>query len=122
MEHLLWKSGQAVLDLVDFANKKAKDGSMKHNRLIVPSARRCKKWAKALFAVEDADTDISPDSAGDGNTGIYLGTSFRAQLDPEHLPPANSWQRSTERLRSTGRFLGGRESAFGFRVACATMS
>ena len=122
MEHLLWKTGQAVLALVDFADVKAKDGSMKHKRLIIPSARRCKKWAKALFAVEDADTDISPDSAGDGNTGIYLGTSFSAQLNPEHLPPANTVQRATDKLRSIGRFLGSRESAFGFRVACATLS
>lgn len=122
MEFLLWSVGRAVLALVQFADKKVEDGTMKKNKLISPSLKRIKKWVTGCLKVEDAGTEHAPDTTESGGSSIYSGQSFRAAKDPEHLPPTNAWQRSTNILRQFSEFLGSPESAFGFRVACATLS
>lgn len=122
MEFLLWSSGRAVLALVHFADKKVEDGTMKKNKLISPGLRRIKKWVTGCLKVEDAGTEHAPDTTESGGSSIYSGESFRAAKDPEHLPPTNAWQRSTNVLRQFSGLLSSPESAFGFRVACATLS
>ncbi|KAF6238277.1 hypothetical protein HO173_003557 [Letharia columbiana] len=122
MEFLLWSTGRAVLALVQFADKKVEDGTMKKKRLISPGLNRLKKWVTSSLKVEDAGMEHTPDSTEAGGGSIYTGDSFRAAKDPEHLPPSNAWQRSTNVLRQFSRLLGSPESAFGFRVACATLS
>ena len=122
MEFLLWSIGRAVIALVQFADKKVEDGTMKKNRLISPGLKRVKKWVTGCMKVEDAGAEHSPDSIESGGTNIYSGESFGAVKDPEHLPPTNAWQRSTNVLRRFAEILGSPESAFGFRVACATLS
>ena len=122
IEFLLWSTGRAVLALVQFADKKVEDGTMKKNKLMSPGYKRLKKWIKDSLKVEDAGTEHSPDSLESGGANIYSGDSFQAAKDPEHLPPTNAWQRSTDLLRRISRLLSSPESAFGFRVACATLS
>lgn len=122
MEFLFWSTGRAVLALVQFADRKIEDGTMKKNKLISPGLKRIKKWVTRCLNVEDAGAEHSPDSTEFGGATIYSGESFRAAKDPEHLPPTNAWQRSTDGLRQFSRILGSPESAFGFRVACATLS
>ena len=95
---------------------------MKKNKLITPGLKRLKKWVTASVKVEDAGVEHSPDTAESGGVNIYSGQSFQAAKDPEHLPPTNAWQRFTNRFRLLSEFLGSPASAFGFRVACATLS
>ena len=122
MEYLLWSTGQAVLDLVTFSDRKVSEGAMKQRRFIFPGKRRLTKWFMGLFKEEDSGTEHSPDSAESGGVGIHAGKSYEAAKDPEHLPPTNAWQQFSTGLRSIGEFLGSPESGFGFRAACATMS
>ena len=122
MEFLLWSTGRAVVALVQFADNKVEDGTMKKNRVISPTFRRLKKWVTGSLKVEDASMEHTPDSTEAGGVNIYSGASFRAAKDPEHLPPTNAWQRSTNGLRQFSELLKSQESAFGFRVACATLS
>jgi hypothetical protein len=122
MDFLIWSIGNSVLELVQFTDKKVEDRTMKTNRLIVPGQRRIRKWFTSLLNVQDSTTEHSPDSTEGGSAGISSGTSFGVAKDPEHLPPANAWERASDIFRGTGRTLGSLGSAFGFRVACATMS
>ncbi|OBT57952.1 hypothetical protein VE04_03041 [Pseudogymnoascus sp. 24MN13] len=122
MEHLLYSTGIAILNFVKFADKKVEDGTMKKNRLIVPGRRRLRKWIMGLGR-EDATVDSEyPDSTESGMNNIYMGSGFNKRKDPEHLPPQTAWQHFGNALRTIPRFLGSPESAFGFRVACATLT
>lgn len=122
MEFLLWSIGRAVLSLVQFADRKVEDGTMKKKRLIAPTFKRLKKWALSVLKEEDSSTEHTPDATEIGAANIYSGASFDASKDPEHLPPTNAWQRFGNGLTKAGSILGSTESAFGFRVACATLS
>ena len=116
LEHLLYSTGVAVSDLVKFADKKVEDGTMRKNRLILPSKRRLRKWIMDIGS-EDAAVDVeSPDSLEAGNNTVYMGSGFNPKKDPEHLPPQTSWQHFGNGIRTIPRFLGSNESAFGFRV------
>lgn len=53
---------------------------------------------------------------------IIVGSGFDARKDPEHLPPNSAWQHFGNAIRFIPRILGSKESAFGFRVACATLT
>lgn len=95
---------------------------MKKNRLILPGRRRLKKW---IFGLAKSDTTVdsnAPDNQEAGINNIYLGSGFNPRKDPEHLPPKTAWQHFGNGLRTIPRFLGSTESAFGFRVACATLT
>ena len=123
MDFLLWSTGRAVLRFVEYADSKVEDGTMKKNRIINPGSKRLQKWILSLWNKEDvSSTEQTPDASESGSAGVYSGASFQTKLDPEHLPPANVWERSTDGFRSISRVLGSMESAFGFRVACATLS
>ncbi|KAH8668209.1 hypothetical protein BGZ60DRAFT_377054 [Tricladium varicosporioides] len=122
MEFLLYSTGVAILELVDFADKKVAEGFMEKNRLIMPGGRRLKKWVLSI-GKEDSSIDTeSPDSLENGSKNVYMGAGFNPRKDPEHLPPATIWQHFGNGLRVVPRFLGSTESAFGFRVACATLT
>ena len=122
MDYLLWSTGKAVLKLVQYADHKVEDGTMKKSRLIVPGQRRTRKWILSLLNHGDSTTEHAPDSAESGSAIITSGSSFGDAKDPEHLVPATAWQRGSNYFRRFGRSLGSIESAHGFRVACATMS
>lgn len=96
---------------------------MRKNRLILPGQRRLRKWVLGLGR-EDITLDTeSPDSMEAGTNNVYMGSGFSLRTkDPEHLPPQTAWQHFGSGLRIIPRFLASTESAFGFRVACATMT
>ena len=122
LENLMHASGQAVQDLIDFADEKVEDGTMSKKRLITPSLRRLRKWFLAVLSNKDPSADQSPDVMESSANIIYFGDGYNRKKDPEHLPPVTAWQRFGNGLRKIPAFLGSEESAFGFRVACATLT
>ena len=123
MEFLLWSTGQAVLQLVAFADERVTQGVMKKRRIINPGGKRLKKWLLSAFKNDDiVPTEHTPDASESGSAGIYAGASFESRRDPEHLPPANNFERATGVFRLIAKFFSSSASAFGFRVAAATFT
>ncbi|KAK3380468.1 hypothetical protein B0T24DRAFT_195720 [Lasiosphaeria ovina] len=122
MENLMHASGEAVQNLVTFADKKVKDGTMSKKRFILPTSRRLRKWLLGAFSTEDSSAEQSPDLMETSATIVYFGDGYNRKKDPEHLDPATAWQHFGNGLRKVPAFFGSEESAFGFRVACATMT
>ncbi|KAL8776179.1 MAG: hypothetical protein Q9194_003314 [Teloschistes cf. exilis] len=122
MEFLLWSTGRAILNLVRFADEKVESGIMKKNRVIAPGMKRIKKWLVNALSHEDSSVDHTPDSTETPGINIQVGDAYQRSKDPEHLPPTNAWQRFGNGIRLISGFLGSQSSAFGFRVACATLS
>ncbi|KAK0662997.1 hypothetical protein QBC41DRAFT_27189 [Cercophora samala] len=122
MENLMHASGEAVQALVTFADRKVADGTMSQSRVIIPSNKRLKKLLLSVFNNEDSSGEESPDLTETRNTIVYFGDGYNRKKDPEHLPPATTWQHFGNGLRKISAFFGSEESMFGFRVACATMT
>ena len=112
-----------MLHFAEFADRKVEDGTMKRRRIINPGAKRLKKWLQSVFKSEDlTSTEQNPDATDSGAAGVYAGSSFQAKKDPEHLPPANAWERTTDGFRLIAKVLGSSSSGFGLRVAAATFT
>ena len=122
MEFLLCSTGRAVLALVQFADAKVDQGRLAKRKVIVPGMKRIKKWIESAVGVEDSGTEHTPDSTETAGTNVRIGDAYQQTRDPEHLPPKNAWQKFGNGLRGVGHILASQESAFGFRVACATLS
>lgn len=122
LEKLMQATGEAVQDFVAFAEAKVNEGTFSKKRFIYPNQHRLKKWFIGIFKSEDSTAEDSPDIMDRGLNVVYLGQGWMSKKDPEHLPPANSWERFGNGLRKFSRFFGSPESIFGFRVACATMT
>ncbi|OLN85314.1 Uncharacterized protein C57A7.05 [Colletotrichum chlorophyti] len=122
MEKLMLALGEAVQDLVMFADSKVADGTMAKKRLIVPSQKRLKKWFKGFASTDDTSSEQTPDIAEMGANIVYAGDGYNKKKDPEHLPAVGVWQHFGNRLRKISAFVGSGESLFGFRVAIATMT
>ncbi|TDZ31098.1 Uncharacterized protein C8035_v001458 [Colletotrichum spinosum] len=122
MEKLMLALGEAVQDLVLFADTKVADGTMGRKRFIIPSQRRISKWFKGVFSVEDATPEQNPDIAEMGANVVYMGDGYNKKKDPEHLPARGAWQHLGNKVRQVSAFVGSGESLFGFRVAIATMT
>jgi len=122
MEFLLWSTGRAVLDFVHFADERAGQGVMGRKRIIAPGKKRISKWLSSALRTEDSSVDHTPDSTETRGVSIEMGNAYLKSRDPEHLPPTNAWQRLGNFVRGFSRILGSQESAFGFRVACATLT
>jgi len=119
---LLNSIGRSTLEFVKFADEH--DQATAKSRLIWPGGKRFRKWIKSIFSTQDANQDDETTVAGSdrSNTTVYMGDAYKSKMDPEHLPPANAWERFGDVIRGISHFLGSPESAFGFRAACATMS
>lgn len=122
MEFLLWSTCRAVLALAQFADRKVEDGTMKRKRLILPGFRRMKEWVLNLFNSEDEESSDNPDFTENGGARLFSGQSFETAKNPDQLAPANRWQRWGNQLTNAYGFFGGPSSAYGLRVALATMS
>ncbi|KAL1841557.1 hypothetical protein VTJ49DRAFT_6930 [Mycothermus thermophilus] len=123
LETLMHEAGEAVQDLVDFADEKVRDGTMSRKRLIVPTLRRLRKWFLAIFRDDDESMERSPDSMDTEANLVYCyGGGFAPKRDLEHLPPATAWQRFGEQLRKIPAIISSDASMFGLRVACATLT
>ncbi|KAF6824623.1 hypothetical protein CMUS01_10150 [Colletotrichum musicola] len=122
MEKLMLALGEAVQDLLTFADSKVADGTMDRKRLIVPSQRRIAKWFRGICSTEDATPEQNPDIAEMGANVVYAGDGYNRKKDPEHLPASGAWQHFGNGVRRVSGFVGSGESLFGFRVAIATMT
>ncbi|KAF1921458.1 hypothetical protein BDU57DRAFT_544942 [Ampelomyces quisqualis] len=119
---LLNSIGRSTLEFVTFADEH--DQAKAKSKVMWPGAKRFKKWIKSIFSSQDANQDDETTIAGidRSNTTVYMGDAYKSRKDPEHLLPANAWEKFGNGIRSISHFLRSPESAFGFRAACATMS
>jgi hypothetical protein len=124
MEFLLYATARSLLDLVIWTDKIVSSGIMKRNRLIIPNFKRMRKLLGSTFNKDELATDQTElsDLGGSVDYTVQMGSAFGAQKDPEHLPPKNAFERAGNIVRGIPRFFKSDESAFGFRVACASMS
>ena len=95
---------------------------MEKSRFIWPGERRLRKWVLSIGKEDTSIDNESPDSMENGNRNIYMGSGFNPIKDPEHLPASTVLQHLGNGIRAIPHFLGSTESAFGFRVACATLT
>lgn len=112
-----------MINFAEFADEKVKSGAMKRRRIINPGAKRLKKLFLSAIQSEDAvSTEQTPDASERGGAGIYVGASFSAKRNPEHLPPQPIYERFTDKFRVTSKFLSSPASGFSMRVVFATMT
>jgi len=121
LEYSFLATARAILDLVKFADSKVSDGTMSKKRLIAPSFKALKKWVLAAISREDSNLDYQAFSTRSGTVTVHLGDAFHINKDAEHLPPVTFWEKYTNHFRYIPKFFGSPESAFGFRVATASM-
>ncbi|KAK7530871.1 uncharacterized protein J3D65DRAFT_639850 [Phyllosticta citribraziliensis] len=123
MEYLLYSTAKQVLEFVRWADDRVAYGKLDHKRIIVPGHKRLRKWFRNLLKDEDAEHGAD-NMMGDvnGGTQVHLGDAFKKRKDPEHLPPENTVEKIGDKIRAIPNFLRSRESVFGLRVACATMT
>ncbi|WPH01933.1 Hypothetical protein R9X50_00478700 [Acrodontium crateriforme] len=122
MEFLLFNVSRRVYDLILFAESLRSSGKLSKNRLVVPGLKRVRKYVFDMFKPSsEGNSEQQIDSSSNTNT-VYLGQAYKAKKNPEHLPPSNAWERYSDKLRTIAHFFASSSSAFGFRVACATMS
>ncbi|KAK8022067.1 hypothetical protein PG993_012834 [Apiospora rasikravindrae] len=94
IEKLMTEIGDSVRGFVAFADQKVADGTMSKNRLIIPKYRRIKKWVSSIFSTNEGESSTTENNdLLDTANIVYMGDSFAAKKDPEHLPPVNMWER-----------------------------
>ncbi|GIC90374.1 FUSC family protein [Aspergillus udagawae] len=120
--YLFIESARSILYLVQYANAKISDGTMKKKRFIMPAWKQMKKWFWASFSREDGELDYQNYCKRSGTVRVYLDDVLQTGMDAEHLPPANTWEKFNVKLRTFAHLFGSPESFFGFRVAIATMT
>ncbi|KAL8391772.1 hypothetical protein RB595_002109 [Gaeumannomyces hyphopodioides] len=126
LEQLMQATGEAVHDLVLFADAKVADGTMSSKRLLVPGLHQMRKWASSVLGRRGASRDPTAQESSDvmdqGGIVVHLGPGFARRRDLEHLPPESAWERLGDGVRVLSALLSSEASAFGIRVACATMT
>jgi Fusaric acid resistance protein-like len=121
MEYSFLATARGILDLVQYADSKVDDGTMKRKRLLLPSWKRMQQWFWAALSREDSNLDYEAYSTRSGTVTVYLGDALQTEKDAEHLPPVSMWEKVTDNFRIIPHFFGSSESAFGFRVATGTI-
>ncbi|KAI5461937.1 hypothetical protein BGZ63DRAFT_485166 [Mariannaea sp. PMI_226] len=120
LQHLMRAVGEAIQELVAFGEEKIEDGTMRHKHFIFPCEYLIWKWLRSIFKEQKwsarEDFDIL-----EITNGTYRDAEGQKR-DLEHLPAANAWQQFGNGLRKISSVLGSKESTFGFRVACATLT
>lgn len=122
MEELLHSAGNVVLEFVRYADEKEESGKLSRSRLVIPGSKRLLKWVTGTFKVGDSHGDEHMGDIDGQNNILQLGEAYKVRKDPEHLPPETSFQSIGDKIRMIPAFLRSSESAYGFRVACATMT
>ncbi|KAK5074585.1 hypothetical protein LTR70_010274 [Exophiala xenobiotica] len=120
MNFLNHSVGQSILQLAKYADGLLEDGTMKKKRLINPGWRRLRKLFEDAFKKGNNDETLSSDV--NSGTNIYLGDALNGHKDPEHLPPSNWYEKSTDHLRVIPKALSSEAAQFAFRAAVAAMS
>lgn len=90
-------------------------------RCILPTWKQLRKWGRDAVSREDSNLDYQQYSTRSGTVTVHLNDALPANKDPEHLPPVSTWERFFDKFRVFLKIFGSPESAFGFRVAAATM-
>ncbi|GKZ68801.1 hypothetical protein AnigIFM56816_008033 [Aspergillus niger] len=123
VEQLLESTGHVVYDFIQFADEKVASGKLARKRLVIPGSKRLLKWLISAFKAEDSheDDNLGGDINSQNNI-LQLGEAYKHRKDPEHLPPENMLQKIGDKIRLIPTALRSPESAYGFRVACATMT
>lgn len=109
MSQLQDKLVNETLEFMRFADAKVADGTMKRNRIIFPVCS-IRKWLSGSSKDTQSTTSSVPEH--DNKPTQYP--------DPEHLPPANKWERASTVFRSISSVIKSEQSIFGFRVAAAS--
>ncbi|KAF2438366.1 hypothetical protein P171DRAFT_423526 [Karstenula rhodostoma CBS 690.94] len=119
---LLHSVSEAILDFVKWADDH--DQATTKKKFITPGKKRFRKWIASVCSTQDSNDDDESTNVGLNRTGVvvHMGEAYKGRKDPEHLEPENAWERFGDFVRSITTVLRSSESAFGFRVACATMS
>ncbi|KAL2064999.1 hypothetical protein VTL71DRAFT_4139 [Oculimacula yallundae] len=121
MEFLMYSTSLAILKFVRFSELKSLDGTFDRKHLILPKLKTIVKWVRGLLNGQDTDPISNVDQSAVAEP-VYLGDSFKASRDPEHLPPQSRWQMFGEHIRAIPRFLSSDSVRFGVRVTLAVMS
>ena len=120
IEYLTHSMGKAVLRLTQYADGRVSDGTMARKRLIFPGTKKIAKLFQSVLTEENSD---GVTHLGDGpGANIYLGGSFKARKNPEHLPPSGWFEKTTDLFRRIPAHFRSEEANFGFRAAVAVMS
>lgn len=120
MGHLQDDLLNATLKLVNFADSKRGDGTMKRSRLIFPKQRSIKDWFSLHSSERDKEKETP--SASRQTSNIQRASPFTGFPDPEHLAPENIWEKGSMILRTISHVIKSDQSTFGFRVAAASFS
>lgn len=121
MGHLQDDLLNATLKLVKLADSKVADGTMTHGRLIFPRGKSIRQWLSLSHSKNgQASSESRQSSLNPAN--IHQTDLQRRYPDPEHLPPANIWEKGSAILRTIAHVLKSDQSTFGFRVAAAAFS
>lgn len=111
--------GKHVLELVRFVDDLVDSGKIAKYHLIIPSGRRLWKWARSIFypsLLRDGD------SPADYDGPVFPMRKDRFGNDPDHLKSGGNVRYFFKFIHDTAQWLRSQESAYGFRVACATMT
>ncbi|OJJ33301.1 hypothetical protein ASPWEDRAFT_30391 [Aspergillus wentii DTO 134E9] len=119
MSHLQENLLNATLDFVKFADSKIADGTMKRSRLIFPKQKSIREWLSLSSDKQPKEEADSRNSSNVDPSHVYEGREARKLPDPEHLPPANIWEKGSNVLRFISHIIRSEQSIFGFRVAAA---
>ncbi|KAL2854756.1 hypothetical protein BJX68DRAFT_232518 [Aspergillus pseudodeflectus] len=122
MDQLLASAGHTVLEFVRYADRKAESGKLSRTRLIIPGSKRLRKWILSIFKTDDSHGEDHLGDVNAHNGVLQLGEAYRARKDPEHLPATTTFEKIGDKVRRIPSMLRSPESAYGFRVACATMT
>ncbi|KAJ5101335.1 hypothetical protein NUU61_003557 [Penicillium alfredii] len=113
----------ATLQLVQFADSKIADGTMKRSRLIFPKQRSIRAWLFLSSDKKESETQSERRQSSNVDPSTIHRDSTAAKFpDPEHLPPENIWEKGSTVLRTISHAIKSEQSIFGFRVAAASFS
>ncbi|PWY93874.1 hypothetical protein BO94DRAFT_612428 [Aspergillus sclerotioniger CBS 115572] len=121
MGHLQDTLLMATLDLIQFADGKIEDGTMKRSKLILPKLNTIRRWL-SLDSTKDSKTAPDRRQSSHVDPSVFAQTEANNFPDPEHLPPANWFEKGSLALRYLSHFIRSEQSVFGFRVAAAAFS
>lgn len=115
MEQMQNEALHAVHELLNFAETKVNSGSMRRNRLIIPSYR--------VFDLVTPLMDVAHYQSSDKrrSSSSSIARPWKSR-DAEHLAPRNWLERIGSHLRGLAKLLTSPESKFGARVAMASVT
>lgn len=109
LKHLVHDLLQGAASLVQFADSDIIKKHMERDRIIIP--RKLFPFRASASSHNDPEFPEPVEN-----------NSMKEHRDPEHLPPANWFEKSGEHFGTILRILASQQSSFGFRAAAASFS